>query len=99
MMSRSSLGRYSRTRFSRSRNLVAVRTLVAICWRRVAMIDYRRRSNQELSAFGKGKTGRGLRGCDADHAALVVLGGKVLAASNRLKPFNILIHCDRRSSL
>src|SRR5256885_1750230 len=40
MMSRSSPGRFSRTNFSRSRNFVAVRTLVAICWRSVAIIDY-----------------------------------------------------------
>src|SRR5690348_3658755 len=40
MTSRSSLGRYSRTSLSSSRNLVAVRTLVAICWRKVAIIDY-----------------------------------------------------------
>src|SRR6185312_12976596 len=40
MISRSSLGRFSRTNFKRSRNFVAVSTLVAICWRRVAMIDY-----------------------------------------------------------
>src|SRR3954471_17582719 len=40
MMSRSSAGRFSRTSFSKSRNLVAVRTLVAICWRSVAITDY-----------------------------------------------------------
>src|ERR1041385_714624 len=40
MMSRSSPGRMAATVFCRSRNLVTVRTLVAICWRRVAMRDY-----------------------------------------------------------
>src|SRR5437773_11833750 len=37
MSSRSSLGRFSRIRCSRSRNFVIVRTLVAICSRSVAM--------------------------------------------------------------
>src|SRR5947209_15988860 len=40
MMSTSFPGRFARTSFSRSRTFVAVRTLVAICWRSVAMIDY-----------------------------------------------------------
>src|SRR4051812_48005428 len=37
MISTSSLGRFARTFFSRSRNFVTVRTLVAIWWRSVAM--------------------------------------------------------------
>src|SRR5882724_1303770 len=40
MISRSSEGRLAATVFSRSRNFVTVRTLVAICWRKVAMFDY-----------------------------------------------------------
>src|SRR4029077_11409081 len=40
MSSRSSLGRLARILRMSSRNLVTVRTLVANCWRRVAMHDY-----------------------------------------------------------
>src|SRR5882672_11313923 len=40
MSSRSSLGRFARILRISSRNLVTVRTLVANCWRRVAMHDY-----------------------------------------------------------
>src|SRR5215469_13410133 len=39
---RSSEGRYARTLRRRSRKRVTVRTLVAICWRKVAMTDYTR---------------------------------------------------------
>src|ERR1700733_11204399 len=40
MISRSSVGRLSRIIRIRSRNLVTVRTLVAICWRMLAIVDY-----------------------------------------------------------
>src|SRR6201993_816155 len=40
MMVRSSCGRFSCIRFIRSRNLVRVRAVVAMCWRKVAMYDY-----------------------------------------------------------
>src|SRR5450432_2733178 len=39
-MVRSSCGRFSCNRFIRSRNLVRVRAVVAICWRKLAMWDY-----------------------------------------------------------
>src|SRR5579863_7766418 len=41
-MVRSSCGRFSCIRFIRSRNLVRVRAVVAICWRKLAMMDYTR---------------------------------------------------------
>src|SRR5580698_2012327 len=42
MMVRSSCGRFSCIRFIKSRNLVSVRAVVAICWRKLAMFDYTR---------------------------------------------------------
>src|SRR5258708_37731473 len=39
-MDRSSCGRFSCIRFISSRNLVSVRAVVLICWRRLAMKDY-----------------------------------------------------------
>src|SRR5437868_3420755 len=54
MISRSSLGRLARNIFIRSRKRVTVRTLVAICWRRVAMSDY--------SLLGKRLDGDGRHG-------------------------------------
>src|SRR5579864_7875498 len=39
-MVRSSCGRLSCIRFIKSRNLVSVRAVVAICWRKLAMKDY-----------------------------------------------------------
>src|SRR5580658_1776704 len=50
-MVRSSWGRFSCIRFIKSRNLVRVRAVVAICWRKLAMMDYNR-----------GERGRGLCG-------------------------------------
>src|SRR5260370_32954192 len=41
-MVRSSCGRFSCIRFIKSRNLVSVRAVVAICWRKLAMYDYTR---------------------------------------------------------
>src|ERR1017187_7430267 len=41
-MVRSSCGRFSCIRFIKSRNLVSVRAVVAICWRKLAMRDYTR---------------------------------------------------------
>src|SRR5215471_4460639 len=41
-MDRSSCGRLSCIRFIKSRNLVSVRAVVAICWRKLAMMDYTR---------------------------------------------------------
>src|ERR1700690_2634786 len=40
MIARSSCGRFSSIRFIKSRNLVRVRAVVAICWRKLAMCDY-----------------------------------------------------------
>src|SRR5579864_431778 len=41
-MVRSSCGRLSCMRFIKSRNLVSVIAVVAICWRKLAMMDYTR---------------------------------------------------------
>src|ERR1700737_5146554 len=47
-MDRSSCGRFSCIRFISSRNLVSVRAVVLICWRRLAMKDYSLRTAREL---------------------------------------------------
>src|SRR5450755_388585 len=54
-MVRSSCGRFSCIRFIKSRNLVSVRAVVAICWRKLAMRDYTR---EEGGTPGRDKTGR-----------------------------------------
>src|SRR5450631_2011579 len=54
-MVRSSCGRFSCIRFIKSRNLVSVRAVVAICWRKLAMRDYTR---EEGGTPSRDKTGR-----------------------------------------
>src|SRR6185312_14235473 len=61
MMARSSPGRLAATVFCKSRNLVTVRTLVAICWRRVAMRDYSVRFSEGLARWPSQR--RSLRLC------------------------------------
>src|SRR5207237_1011157 len=66
MISRSSLGRLARNIFIRSRKRVTVRTLVAICWRRVAMSDY---SLLGKNSCGDGRHGRPWRAKPASRAS------------------------------
>src|SRR3977135_394314 len=63
-MDRSSCGRFSCIRFISSRNLVSVRAVVLICWRRLAMKDYSLRTARKLV----GETVTGL-GCGPNYSA------------------------------
>src|ERR1700751_291909 len=56
-MVRPSWGAFSCIRRIRSRNLVRVRAVVAICWRKVAMKDYSPRTAREISGNAEGMMG------------------------------------------
>src|SRR5215467_5587442 len=66
-MVRSSCGRFSCIRFIRSRNLVSVRVVVAICWRKLAMWDYSPRTARGLFR----KSGKEIQG----PASIIAAGG------------------------
>src|SRR5579864_3200648 len=70
-MVRSSCGRFSCIRFINSRNLVSVRAVVAICWRRLAMWDYSPRTAGKL--VGEKRCGAGAL-C-FDYTVWVTCGG------------------------